>query len=186
MMDTQTLMALVEGFHEPGDGASSKSRELTLLLLACTPAPFSRHQFTPGHITATGLVLAPDGERLLLVHHRRLDRWLLPGGHVDREDVEIWDSARREVIEETGAQLAAAERPRLAGLDVHGIPLKRGEPYHLHHDLIFQFQAITEDLQVSEETRAVAWCAPGQFDLYDLPANVRCAYARVRELSSSV
>jgi 8-oxo-dGTP pyrophosphatase MutT (NUDIX family) len=178
MMDTQTLMALVEGFDEPSDGALSKSRELTLLLLACTPAPFSRHQFTPGHITATGLVLAPDGERLLLVHHRRLDRWLLPGGHVDREDAEIWDSARREVIEETGAQLAA-------GLDVHGIPLKRGEPYHLHHDLIFQFQALTEDLQVSEETRAVAWSAPGEFDLYYLPQNVRRAYTRVRELSSS-
>jgi 8-oxo-dGTP pyrophosphatase MutT (NUDIX family) len=184
MLDTQTLTALVEAFHEPEDGASSKSRELTLLLLACTPAPFSRHQFTPGHITATGLVLAPDQERLLLVHHRRLDRWLLPGGHVDREDVEIWGSARREVIEETGAQLAADGRPRLAGLDVHGIPLKHGEPYHLHHDLIFQFQAVTEDLQVSEESRAVAWCAPGEFDRYDLPSNVRRAYARVRELSS--
>jgi len=185
MIDAQTLMALVEGYHEPEDGAASKSRELTLLLLACTPAPFSRHQFTPGHITATGLVLAPDRERLLLVHHRRLDRWLLPGGHVDREDAEIWDSARREVIEETGAQLVAAARPRLAGLDVHGIPLKHGEPYHLHHDLIFQFQAFTEDLQVSEESRAVAWCPPAAFDRYDLPSNVRRAYARVRELSSS-
>jgi 8-oxo-dGTP pyrophosphatase MutT (NUDIX family) len=184
MIDTQTLTALVEAFHEPEDGASSKSRELTLLLLACTSAPFSRHQFTPGHITATGLVLAPDGERLLLVHHRRLGRWLLPGGHVDREDDEIWGSARREVIEETGAQLAADGRPRLAGLDVHGIPLKHGEPYHLHHDLIFQFQAVTEDLQVSEESRAVAWCAPGEFGRYDLPSNVRRAYARVRELSS--
>ena len=184
MIDAQTLMALVEGYHEPEDGAASKSRELRLLLLACTPAPFSRHQFTPGHITATGLVLAPDGEQLLLVHHRRLDRWLLPGGHVDREDAEIWDSARREVIEETGARLATATRPRLAGLDVHGIPLKRGEPYHLHHDLIFQFQAVTEDLQVSEESRAVVWCAPGEFNRYDLPQNVRRAYVRVRELSS--
>jgi 8-oxo-dGTP pyrophosphatase MutT (NUDIX family) len=185
MMDIQTLMALVEGYHEPEDGALSKSRELTLLLLACTPAPFSRHQFTPGHITATGLVFAPDRERLLLVHHRRLDRWLLPGGHVDREDAEIWDSARREVIEETGARLVSVARPCLAGLDVHGIPPKRGEPYHLHHDLIFQFQAFTEDLQVSEESRAVAWCAPGAFDRYDLPLNVRRAYLRVRELSSS-
>jgi 8-oxo-dGTP pyrophosphatase MutT (NUDIX family) len=185
MMDTQTLTALVESFHEPQDGASSKSRQLTLLLLACTPAPFSRHQFTPGHITATGPVLAPDSERLLLVHHRRLDRWLLPGGHVERDDAQIWDTARREVIEETGAQLVTAARPRLAGLDVHGIPVKHGEPYHLHHDLIFQFQAITEHLQVSEESRAVAWCAPGEFHRYDLPPNVRLAYARVRELSSS-
>lgn len=156
-----------------------------MLLLACTPAPFSRHQFTPGHITATGLVLAPDRERLLLVHHRRLGRWLIPGGHVDAEDSAIWDTARREVIEETGAQLAADIRPRLVGIDVHGIPGKRGEPYHLHHDLIFQFQAVAEELQVSEESRAVLWCAPLAFDLYEVPPNVRLAYARVRELSSS-
>src|SRR5438309_7839913 len=79
-----------------------KSRELILMLLASTADPFSRHQFHSGHITCTGLVLAPDGERLLLVHHRRLDRWLLPGGHVEAEDAEIWDAARREVVEETG------------------------------------------------------------------------------------
>src|ERR1700723_1473213 len=117
MIDTQTLMALVDGFHEPEDGASSKSRELTLLLLACTPAPFSRHQFTPGHITCTGLVLASDGERLLLVHHRRLDRWLLPGGHVDPDDTEIWETASREVIEETGADLRHDPAPPLVGID---------------------------------------------------------------------
>jgi 8-oxo-dGTP pyrophosphatase MutT (NUDIX family) len=186
MMDTQTVADLVEAFHEPADGASSKSRELTLYLLAFTPTPFSRHQFMPGHITATGLVLAPDGERVLLVHHRRLGRWLLPGGHVDIEDTQIWDSARREVIEETAVKLAADARPRLAGLDVHGIPAKRGEPYHLHHDLIFQFQAVADEFQVSEESRAVLWCAPHAFDLYEVPPNVRLAYARVRELSSSL
>jgi 8-oxo-dGTP pyrophosphatase MutT (NUDIX family) len=185
MMDAQTVLALVEGFDAPIDGALSKSWELTLLLLLCTPTPFSRYQYTPGHITATGFVYAPDGERLLLVHHRRLDRWLLPGGHVDKQDAEIWDTARREVVEETGVQLAAEAMPRLAGLDVHGIPGKRGEPYHLHHDLIFQFQAIGEELHVSEESRAVVWCAPGEFDRYDLPDNVRRTYARVRELSSS-
>lgn len=184
-MDPQAVIALVENCYDPIDGALAKSQELILLLLACTPFPFSRHQYTPGHITATGLVLAPDGERLLLVHHRRLDRWLLPGGHVDRVDTDIWNTARREVVEETGAQLATSAVARLVGLDVHGIPGRRGEPYHLHHDLIFQFQAVAEELQVSEESRAVVWCAPSEFHHFDLPPNVRRAYARVRELSSS-
>jgi 8-oxo-dGTP pyrophosphatase MutT (NUDIX family) len=184
-MDPQSLITLIQSFDDPDDGATYKSQELTIQLLACTPTPFSRYQYTPGHITATGLVLAPDGERLLLVHHRRLDRWLLPGGHVEPDDAEIWGSARREVIEETGAQLASAPTPQLAGVDVHGIPFKRGEPYHLHHDLVFSFHAVTERLQVSEESRAVLWCAPRTFDRYDLPPNVRLAYARVRKLSSS-
>src|SRR5688572_7116975 len=62
------------------DGEAEKSRELTLSLLAWSPAPFSRNIFNPGHVTCTGVVLSPDKHHVLLVHHRRLDRWLLPGG----------------------------------------------------------------------------------------------------------
>ena len=161
-----------------------KSRELILMLLECTPEPFSRHQFHPGHITCTGLVFAPDGERILLIHHRRLDRWLLPGGHVEPEDVEIWDAARREVLEETAAEVAPGTTPPLAGLDVHGIPAGKGEPYHLHHDLVFQFRALSNEFRISEESRDIVWCAAADFDRYQVPGNVRSAYARMRELSS--
>jgi 8-oxo-dGTP pyrophosphatase MutT (NUDIX family) len=127
------------------------------------------------------LVLAPDGEQLLLVHHRRLDRWLLPGGHVDPTDAEIWETARRETVEETGAVLAPDPAPRLAGLDVHGIPAGKGEPYHLHHDLLFHFRATAEEPRVSEESRAVVWGSPAEFDRYSVPDNVRRAYRRLSE-----
>ena len=159
-----------------------KSRDLILMLLAHTPDPFSRHQFTPGHITCTGMVLAPDGKRILLVHHRRLDRWLLPGGHVETEDAAIWDTARREVGEETGARLVADLAPPLAGLDVHAIPAGKGEPYHLHHDLLFHFRAASTTFRISQESRDIAWCAPADFERYAIPANVRDAYARMRKL----
>lgn len=178
MLDRTAVAAALRGFQDPADGEASKSRELTLLLLERTPAPFSRHQFTPGHLTASGMVLAHDGERILLVHHRRLDRWLLPGGHVEPEDTVIEDSARREVVEETGAVMDDAFPPPLLGVDVHGIPPKGKEPYHLHHDVIFGFRAISDDCMVSEESRAVLWCSPAEFDHYDLPLNIRRAYAR--------
>ncbi len=184
-MLASSVLSLVRTFHDADDGAARKSGELTQMILECSPDPFSRRQFTPGHITCTGLVLAPDGESLLLIHHRRLDRWLLPGGHVEPEDVEIWDAARREVIEETGADLVADESPLLAGLDVHGIPAGKGEPYHLHHDILFHFRAATGRTQVSEESRAVTWCAPQDFDRYGIPDNTLRAYRRVRKLSSS-
>lgn len=184
MMDVATVSALMRSARFEDDGQALKSRELILDLLAGTPEPFWRGQFTPGHITGTGLVLAPDGGRLLLVHHRRLDRWLLPGGHVEPGDVEIWDSSRREVIEETGAMLAADAAPLLISADVHSIPARGPEPYHLHHDLVFLFRATAEGITVSEESRAVAWCAQGEFDRYDLPGNVRRAWARVRELGA--
>jgi 8-oxo-dGTP pyrophosphatase MutT (NUDIX family) len=180
-MIAATVAALLRRSPEIPD---PKSRELILMLLENSPDPFSRHQFTPGHITCTGVVMAPDGERLLMVHHRRLDRWLLPGGHIEAEDAFIWDTARREVMEETGAILAVDDTPPLAGLDVHGIPAGKGEPYHLHHDLLFQFRAVSGELCVSHESHAIAWCAPLEFDRYNVPGNVRQAYLRVRKLSS--
>jgi len=179
MIDPSAVVTLVNAFSDSTDGESLKSRELVLMLLAGTPAPFSRRQFTPGHITGTGLVLAPDGERVLLVHHRRLDRWLLLGGHVEPEDATVPEAARREVVEETGAVLAPAGNAPLIGIDVHAIPARRTEPYHLHHDLIFFFRAVTDHFQVSEESRDVTWCSPGDFDRYAVPGNIRRALHRV-------
>lgn len=180
MISPTAVRALASSFHDPFDGQALKSRELILLLLDSVSGPFSRSQFTPGHITCTGFVLAPDCERLLLVHHRRLDRWLLPGGHVEPSDPEIWDAASREIIEETGVALVPRSTPLVAGMDVHGIPSNGREPYHLHHDLLFAFRAAGDEIRCSPESRAVAWCTPAEFDRYQLPGNIRRAYARVR------
>ena len=176
MIEPAGVAARVEAARLDADGEALKSRELILLLLALSPEPFSRRQFTPGHITCTGLVRSPGGGRILLVHHRRLDRWLLPGGHVEPEDTEIWEAARREVREETGAELEPHPQPPLLSVDVHGIPGKAKEPYHLHHDLIFLFQARSEKVELSAESRALAWCSPAEFDRYHVPGNVRRAY----------
>jgi len=179
MIHPPSVALVVRTFHDSTDGEALKSRDLILMLLECSPAPFSRAHFTPGHITCSGLVLASDRERFLLVHHRRLNRWLLPGGHVEPEDPEIWDAARREVIEETGVPLIADERPRLAGVDVHGIPSNGREPYHLHHDLIFHFCAASDEFRLSHESRAIAWCGPAEFDRYSVPVNIQRAYRRI-------
>jgi len=165
-------------FNPSGDGSAAKSRELTLLLLTESAAPLSRRQFNPGHITCTGLVLSPTRDRILMVLHRRLRRWLLPGGHVEDDDTTIADAGRREVVEETGAVLMTETSPLLVGVDVHGIPPRKDEPYHLHHDLIFRFHAIADACRPNEESREVLWCGAAEFDRYDLPESIRRAYAR--------
>jgi len=176
MVDLSAVACLISSFHDPSDGAASKSFELISMLLANSPQPLSRAQFTPGHVTTSGLVFSPEGGRMLIVHHRRLNRWLLPGGHIEPSDPVIENAAAREVLEETGVAVSGG---LLAGADVHGIPAKGSEPYHLHHDLLFWFRADTGDLRVSEESHAVAWCSPSEFDRYAVPENVRLAWQRI-------
>ena len=175
-----SVAALLHRFDPGDDGEAAKSKELVLAMLASSAAPLSRRQFNPGHITCTGLVLGPDRNGILLVLHRRLQRWLLPGGHVEAEDATVRDAARREVIEETGAMLRDDSSPPLIGVDVHGIPPRSDEPFHLHHDLIFGFRAEDAAFNPSEEVRDVAWCAEAEFDRYQLPGVIRRAYARAR------
>jgi 8-oxo-dGTP pyrophosphatase MutT (NUDIX family) len=178
MIEPATVANLLQQFDPTDDGEAAKSKELILALLARSPEPFSRRQFNPGHITCTGLVLSPGRDRILLVLHRRLQRWLLPGGHVEPDDPLIGDAGRREVVEETGAILRPDASPRLVGVDVHGIPPRRDEPFHLHHDLIFRFQATSDAFQTSDEVREVAWCSDAEFDRYQLPGSIRRSYAR--------
>ena len=159
-----------------------KSVELIRMILVETPFPFSRQQFSPGHVTATGLVLHPDGEGILMVLHGRLKRWLLPGGHVEPEvDCDVLAAAAREVLEETGISVGGGS---IVGADVHGIPAKirdgvEVEPYHLHHDVLVWFQAEETELTISEESSDLRWVWPLDFDAHDVPSNVRRAYARV-------
>ncbi len=168
---------LLREFSPDGDGEAAKSCELTLALLELSPEPFSRDLFTPGHITCTGVVLSPKQKRVLLVHHGRLGRWLLPGGHVELDDRSAADTAAREVIEETGARLSQ-DPPRLVGVDVHPIPANTREPLHLHHDLIFAFQAASKVCRCSAESRDVAWCNLDEFDAFRLPGSIRRSVAR--------
>jgi len=179
LIDTQELARFISSFAADGDLSAHKSRELVLQLLEHTPAPYSRAQFLPGHITCTGLVLHPAREAFVLVHHRRLDRWLLPGGHVEPDDAEIWDTARREVIEETGSVLVPDRHPLLVGIDVHGIPPGRREPYHLHHDLIFGFRAASAEVMPTEEVRRVVWCGLDEWDRYELPISIQLSARRM-------
>jgi len=181
MITRESALALAAAFAPGADEMAHKSQELIVMLLRHSEDPFTRDQFAPGHITATSVVLSPDSRHVLLVHHRRLERWLLPGGHVERGDASLEASARREVMEETGAVLSA-EPAMLVGMDVHGIPPRKKEPYHQHHDLIFAFRAADLVVRVSEESREVRWCeiSDEEFRKYALPEPIVRAVGRAR------
>jgi 8-oxo-dGTP pyrophosphatase MutT (NUDIX family) len=157
---------LVAAFDPGRDDQATRSRDLVRQLLAHAPAPFSRHHYDPGHLTASGIVLSPDRRRVLLVHHRRLERWLQPGGHIEPDDATMIAAARREVLEETGVAVDEPLPPVVVGIDVHDIPPARGEPQHLHHDIAFRFVAASTDLRPATEVKQVVWCSVRELERY--------------------
>ena len=142
--------------YEPADAAEASHRALMLDLLAYGADPFSRSHFIPGHFTASCYIVDGEG-RLLLHHHRRLNRWLQMGGHVEAGE---WpeEAALREGREESGLGDL-----RIVGgifdLDVHTIPAGKGEPDHDHFDVRYLARtASPEAITIDEgESKALAW-----------------------------
>ena len=100
MQSVRPLLDEIEA-HLPAESLESAHRDSMLALLRGTADPFSRSSFTLGHITASLFIVDPTARALLLHHHRRLDRWLQMGGHVEgAEDPRA--AALREGREESG------------------------------------------------------------------------------------
>ncbi len=111
----------------------------------------------PGHITGSAWLVSADGRRVLLTHHRKLDRWLQPGGHCDG-DSDVARVALREAEEESGLTGLKLETGNIFDVDVHRIPARKGEPAHDHLDIRFVVRAgDDENYRVSEESHDLAW-----------------------------
>jgi len=127
----------------------------------------------PGHITGSAWVLSHDRTQCLLVHHRKLNRWLQPGGHADGQN-DIAAVALREAQEESGLQhLEIQYRDEIPyndralvplDIDVHQIPARLDaeknvlEDAHEHHDIRFLVLAAAgQQLVLSEESHDLRW-----------------------------
>jgi 8-oxo-dGTP pyrophosphatase MutT (NUDIX family) len=172
----------VVGSFDPGaDGLARKSKELVTEFLRHAESAFARDRFQPGHVTCTGLVRHPREAKILFMLHHRLHRWLLPGGHVEESDKSLADAAGREAREETQVVIDGACAPFLAGIDVHGIPPKHDEPFHLHHDLIWCFHAATEEIAVTTEAPSVMWAGAEDWDRLGAAESIRRSILRAGE-----
>lgn len=108
-----------------------------------------------GHFTGSAWLVSADGERVLLTHHRKLDRWLQLGGHADG-DGDLAAVALREAEEESGLFGLRLEGG-IFDLDRHLIPARGSEPAHWHYDVRFVVRASDEVFQASEESHSLAW-----------------------------
>jgi len=144
--------------YAPADAVEARHQRDIVNLLTDGGDSFSRGHFEPGHITASLFVVDASMERLLLHHHRRLDRWLQMGGHVEGDE-DPKGAALREGREESGLADLELVVDGIFDLDVHGIPAAKGEPEHRHFDVRYLARTWTpKGIALDDaESKALAW-----------------------------
>jgi 8-oxo-dGTP pyrophosphatase MutT (NUDIX family) len=107
--------------------------------------------------------------RTLLIKHRKLGKWLQPGGHIEPNETPV-EAAKREALEETGLEIAilteeniwieeananSFERPYLCLIEE--IPPYKSSPYHQHIDFIYVARALNCDDPKPHEGQEMRW-----------------------------
>lgn len=134
-----------------------------------------------------------NGNRVLLIFHKKLQRWLPLGGHIELdEDPE--QALFREVKEESGLDIEViAEKPNVqfggkkllyapTFLDIHDI-----SETHRHIGLVYFARAKSDEIRLApDEHEQIRWFAESdlddpQFEIFpDIKFYVREALKRVR------
>lgn len=178
----EALLAALAG-HVAADAAEARDVAYVTDFVRRHAEPFDR-RIVEGHLTGSALVLSATGARVLLLRHRKLQRWLQPGGHADAGEQRGEFVALREAREETGLEgLVLHDRaPRPLDVDVHAIPARGDEPAHAHLDLRYLVLAPDDapPRRCPQETDDLRWFPWDALDALGLDAGLRRALAKAR------
>lgn len=124
-----------------------------------------------------------DNWNVLLLHHKKLNKWLIPGGHIEYNENPI-EAIKREVFEETG--INNFEFLTFIHIDYstysdakHFLPPEymfeeiikqhKETPEHIHVDLIYLGKVKDFELILNKvEANALKWCTENEIDEMEL------------------
>jgi len=135
------------------------------------PPPIQRVAHIHEKIDFTVAIFVVQNDKVLLIHHRKLDKWLPLGGHIELdEDPE--QAAIREAKEESGLEVELlGERPPTTSpgtraliaprfLDIHRIT-----DTHEHIGMIYWARPRNGSLALAaEEHHDIRWCSRDDLD----------------------
>lgn len=123
----------------------------TLGLLAFT------RKSSEAHFTASAWIVNPNNHKVLLLHHKKLNKWLQAGGHAD-SNTDLEQVSRKEAEEETALKNLKLAQDGIFDLDIHVIPTYQDIPAHEHFDVRFiYFYDQSEQININSESNDFVW-----------------------------
>jgi len=114
-----------------------------------------------GHITGSAFIVNEDNDKAMLVLHKKYNKWVAPGGHVE-EGEDARHASFRETKEETGIEYLNPLSQEVFDIDIHRIPEreKNGifEPEHWHFDVRYLYQTNEDGLVSIDKNEVNDYC----------------------------
>lgn len=164
-MKRQPLLSLLRQ-HTPFDPEEHTMWQETIRFVEENPDCFERW-LTIGHVTGSAWIIDDAQTSVLLMHHRKLNKWFQPGGHADG-DSDILRVAMKEAQEETGLETVSILSSSIFDVDVHLIPANAKEAAHYHYDIRFLFSANSlQPLTINSESKDLVWVPLSEVERYN-------------------
>ena len=128
------------------------------------------------HFCASVFVINPINKKVLLVKHKKFNKWVQPGGHIEDNEVPE-EAAIREVYEETGLKIKLlGERfPREDDfIRPLGIQKNRTLQGDIHIDIIYAGVPKGEiEEKISDESTVICWFSREELDHIDVFPDIK-------------
>lgn len=125
----------------------------------------------PKHFTVSAYIVSQQTKKVLLVHHKILNLWLGPGGHIDPTEA-VEEALRREITEETGIKTIRLFNKKTTGqigrsrpepmpnfIEIHPIPGDR-RTIKLHEHINLVYYGVTNHVRLAynrDEHHGIGW-----------------------------
>lgn len=156
-MHRQRLLELLADYHTPFMEEAA--------MVARTRRFIEQHEecfgraLLPGHVSGSAWVLNKARSHVLMMHHRKLDMWLQPGGHADN-DPDMVRVVLNEVHEESGVPLENIHlvADEIFDVDVHTVYASAHDVRHEHYDVRLLVE-IDDGVHVpgNDESHDIGW-----------------------------
>lgn len=144
------------------------------------------------HLTASILVVSRElPKKILLVHHKKYDLWIQPGGHVEQFENPI-EAVVRETKEEAGIDVSFLLR-KIEKIDEladflplpdffleESIPLHKNTPAHFHLDMLYKVELPLQEVQMAEkELHDIGWFSLEEADKMPMFENTKVIIRKI-------